>query len=171
MDNQLCTQFMTCPFMIDPYSTTYIQLLECSRMDSFLTHVEKAQHTFENQWAARTSTPCSSQSENRYAPYDKDAAKGGHLESFRKTKKPILCLQCGYTSHRAGNCSSTQSNFPKHPIACDWKLNKLLSKSNKLICIMYNVRGSCSNPAPNHSNHSSSLCSNGSHPACRCPRN
>jgi len=92
MDEQLCTQFITCPFAIDPYSATYIQLMECSCMDSFLTHAEKAKQNFENQWATCTNMPHPSQSENRYAPYNKDAEKGGHLESFHKTKKPILCL-------------------------------------------------------------------------------
>ena len=52
MDKQLHPQLIMPPFPIDPYSATYIQLLECSHMDSFLTHAEKAQHTFENQQVA-----------------------------------------------------------------------------------------------------------------------
>src|SRR5882724_1156830 len=146
-------------------------------MDSFLTHAEKAQHTFESQWAACSNTPHLPRSETsghamqRYAPYNKDAKKGGHSNSFHENKKPILCLHCGSMGHHAYNCSSTQSNHPKCPISCDWKLDKLLSKSNKLICIMYNICGTCSDPAPNHGNHTCSLCGDGTHMACHCPRN
>jgi len=177
MDKQLRTQFITRPFAIDPYSTTYIQLLEHLRMDSFLAHAEKAQLTFESQRAARSYTSHSPRSEigthtmQRYAPYDKDSEKGGQADSFRETKRPILCLCCGYTGHRAGNCSSMQSNRPERPISCDWKHDKLLSKSNKLICVMFNVCSSCSDLVPNHGNHTCSLCGDDTHPACHCPRN
>jgi len=49
MDKQLHSQFITCPFQIDPYSATYIQLLERSCMDSFFACAKKAQQTFDLQ--------------------------------------------------------------------------------------------------------------------------
>ena len=97
--------------------------------------------------------------------------KGGPSDSFHENRKPILCLHCGYTGHCASNCPSTQSNCPECPITCEWKQDKLISKSNKLICIMFNVCGSCSDTIVNHRNHICSLCGDGGHPACRCPRN
>jgi len=116
MDKQLRTQFITRPFAIDPYSATYIQLLERSRMDSFLARAEKAQQTFETQRAARTNLPCPTRGESmgnsshRYTYYNKDAEKGRHPDFFCEHKKPILCLHCSYTSHCAGNGPSMQSN-------------------------------------------------------------
>ena len=56
MDKQLHTQFFSHPFAIDPYSTTYVQLLECLHMDSFLARAEKAQHSFESQQSAHSYT-------------------------------------------------------------------------------------------------------------------
>ena len=38
MDKQLHTQFITCPFVVDPYSMTYVQLLKWACMDPFFTH-------------------------------------------------------------------------------------------------------------------------------------
>jgi len=52
MDKQLCMQFIIRPFQIEPYSATYIQLLERSHMDSFFAHAEKAQRTFKLQHAS-----------------------------------------------------------------------------------------------------------------------
>jgi len=57
-------------------------------MDSFLAHAEKAQLTFESQWATHSYTTHSPRSEigahtmQRYAPYDKDSKKGGQADSF-----------------------------------------------------------------------------------------
>ena len=119
IDKQLHSQFITHPFQIDPYSATYIQLLERSCMESFFSHAEKAQQMFDlQQWLSRYGS-CSMQnkssnpSSHMFAPYDKDTNKGRAMESFHDSKKPILCLRCGYTGHQAGNCSSIQSNHPK----------------------------------------------------------
>jgi len=177
MDKQLHTQFIARPFTIDPYSPTYVQLLERSRMDSFFARAEKAQRTFELQWASRTCAPCasrddaSSSTSHRYTPYDKANDKGRPFDSFWENKKPTLCLRCGHMGHCAGNCSSMQLNRPERPIACDWRQEKLVSKSNKPICVMFNVRGACSDPLASHGGHICSLCGDGSHPVCRCPRN
>src|SRR5882724_13688981 len=107
-------------------------------MGSLLQHAPST--PIRDQWS-RNAKVCTIQ---------QGCQKGGHSNSFRENKKPILCLHCGYMGHHACNCSSTQSNHPECPISCDWKLDKLLSKSNKLICIMYNICGTCSDPAPNH---------------------
>jgi len=56
MDKQLHIKFISRSFTIDPYSTTYIQLLERSHMESFFTQAEKVQHTFELQRASRFTT-------------------------------------------------------------------------------------------------------------------
>jgi len=176
MDKQLRTQFISRPFLVDPNSTTYIQLLERARMDSFFARAEKAQQSFEQQRAFRSHVSYSVRHEgggptpHRYMPYDKDTEKGRTTDSFRD-KKPILCLRCGYKGHQAGNCTSNQSNHHERPIACDWKHDKLVSKSNKVICVLFNVRGSCNDPLTNHGGHFCSLCGDSSHPACRCPRN
>src|SRR5882724_5513086 len=128
-------------------------------MDSFFTWAEKAQQSFEQQWAFHTHGSCSVCHESggpaphRYMLYEKDTEKGKNADSFQDNKKPILCLHCGYTGHRACNCTSNQSNCPKRPITCDWKHDKLISKSNKVICVLFNVRGSCNDPLTNHGGH------------------
>ena len=53
MDKQLHMQFISHPFIVDPNSTTYLQLLEQAHMDSFFSQAEKSQQTFEKQWASR----------------------------------------------------------------------------------------------------------------------
>jgi len=100
MDRQLRTQFITRPFIVDPYSTTYVQLLERAHMDSFFARAEKAQQTFEVQRASRTYGSRSTRPEgggpapHRYMPYEKDNDKGKTADSFRENKKPTLCLCC-----------------------------------------------------------------------------
>ena len=42
MDKQLHTQFIDNPFVVDPTCTTYMQLFERARMDSFLAQVAKS---------------------------------------------------------------------------------------------------------------------------------
>jgi len=118
MDKQLHSQFITCPFQIDPYSTTYIQLLERSCMDSFFTYAKKAQQIFDLQWLSRYGShlvrnESSNQSSHRFTPYDKDTEKGRETESFHDSKKHILCLHCRYMGHWEGNCSSAQLNCPE----------------------------------------------------------
>ena len=146
-------------------------------MDSFFAWAEKAQQSFEQQQAFCTHGSCSVQHKNsgptphRYMPYEKDTDKGKTADSFWDNKKLILCLCCGYTGHWAGNCMSNQSNCPEQPITCDWKHENLISKSNKVICVLFNIQGSCNDPLTNHGGHFCSLCSDSSHPMCRCPRN
>jgi len=142
MDKQLHTQFINCPFTIDPESSTYIHLLERAHMDTFLTRCAKSQHIFESQHSFRIYPPynspqtdASSSSATHYAPYDKAHSH----DSFREGKRPILCLQCGILGHHANVCSSTHSSHPEHPIICEWKGNQLVSNKNKNICVMFNV--------------------------------
>src|SRR5882724_1297254 len=144
MDKQLRTQFISRPFIVDP-STTYVQLLERARMDSFFARAEKAQQSFELQrarvYGSRSTRQGGGPAPHRYMPYEKDNNRGKPTNSFHENKKPILCLHCGYTGHHAGNCTSNQSNHPERPIACDWRHDKLISKSNKVICVLFNVWG------------------------------
>jgi len=106
MDRQLCTQFMNCPFTVDPDSSTYIHLLEHARMDLFLACCAKSQHTFESHQSFWTYPPYRSPNNHphiqpggiptlRYTPYDKPQ----HGDSFREGKKPTLCLHCGLLGH------------------------------------------------------------------------
>jgi len=105
MDKQLHMQFITCPFIVDPCSTTYVQLLEWACMDSFFARKEKAQLTFELQRASCTYMPQLSHFEgggpapHRFMPYNKDNNKGKTADSFCENKKLILCLCCGCTGH------------------------------------------------------------------------
>jgi len=54
MDKQLCMKFINRPFVIDPTDSTYIHLLECTHMDSFLSHCTKTQQSFESHCSFRT---------------------------------------------------------------------------------------------------------------------
>ena len=171
MDKQLHTQFINHPFTIDPTSSTYIHLLECTFMDSFLSHCSKSQQIFESHHSFRHYPPyqppptdTGSPSSSRYALYDKPQCHG-------EGKKPALCLQSGIYGHCMSSCSSPHPSRLKQPFICEWKGNKILSNKNKLICVMYNVRGLCTDPPTNsHGEHSCSLCGD-SHLASHCTRN
>jgi len=109
MDKQLHPQLIMPPFPIDPYSATYIQLLEHSHMDSFLAHAKKAQHSFESQWSACSYTHRLPQSEisghttQRYAPYDKDTEKGDIPTPFVKSRS----LSFAYAGDTQGTMPET----------------------------------------------------------------
>src|SRR5882724_7168036 len=168
MNKKLHTQFITCPFQIEPYSATYIQLLKRSRMDSFLACVEKSQQTFDLQQVSHYGSH-SAQNEginpspHRFSPYDKDTKKGRVSDSFCDTKKPILCLHCGYTGDHTGNCSLAQSNHPEWPISCDWK-----QIQQNYLCHVQHM-WIMSGTFMNHGAHFCSLCGDKGHPACHFP--
>jgi len=69
-------------------------------------------------------------------------------------------------------CVATQSNWTKHPIIFKWKQNQLMSKSDKVICITFNVHWACTECASSsHGLHHCSLCGDINHAACCCMRN
>ena len=171
MDKQLCPQFISHLFNIDPTSPTYLHLLGCDHMDSFLSQSAKAQQLFESHHSFRTypqyqsphmdSGPSSSP---QHAPYVKSHHHG-------EGKKPALCLCCGVFGHRANACSSSHPSHPERPFISEWKANKLISKNNKTLCVMFNVRGHCTDrPSQSHGEHTCSLGSK-PHPASHCARN
>jgi len=177
MDKQLHSQFIDDPFVVDPMCTTYSQLFERARMDAFLARTEKQQHghSFRTNGPGRGGRQESSSSDNgshHYIPYDKEGDHGRTTDSFREGRKPTLCLRCGAMGHRAGNCTASVSNRPDQPIICSWKNNCLISKNDKSVCVLFNVRGSCNEQTSStHGIHICSLCNDGNHAACRCTQN
>ena len=57
MDQQLHTQFINHPITVDLESSTYIHLLECARMDVFLSQCVKSQQTFKSHCSFWTYPP------------------------------------------------------------------------------------------------------------------
>ena len=95
-------------------------------------------------------------------PYNKNAPQ---YSSFQTS----LCICYGTTGHKASNCQAKGSTIFNRPIIIDWKVDQLLSKSGKQICLMFNVHGACLNfNNSTHGAHSCLLCSDGHHSACNC---
>ena len=146
-------------------------------MDAFIAQADRAQQQ-QQPWGQNLT--CGSRQESSYVaggsswynPYDKEANQPKLGNSFYEWHKPTLCLQCSALCHRASNCHATMSNWAKQLINCQWKDDKLVSKFNKTICIMFNICGSCvKHPSAAHSFHSFSLCDNSNHPMCHCSWN
>ena len=90
---------------------------------------------------------------------------------FAPSVKPnCLCLRCGNSGHHANVCHSKSSRADR-PIRVTWKIDKLISKSGRALCILFNIKGSCRETSPTHHEHSCSLCGDTHHGAARCTRN
>ena len=116
MDKQLHSQFITHPFQIVPLTFNYWR---GPTWIPFLPMLKRPSRCLiSNGCPTMVPIQCkmnesSNPNSHRFSPYDKNTEKGRAMESFCDSKKPILCLFCGYTSHWAGNCSLTQSNCPE----------------------------------------------------------
>ena len=152
-------QFIDNPFIVDPTCMTYVQLFERAYIDVFLAQVGKThQHTHNSNSVqggcqesgnAITGSPC-------YNPYDKDQSRTS--DSFREGGKLTFCLQCIALSHRASNFYASKSSCAVCPINCVWKEDRLVSKANKTICVIFNTGGPCTEQqSTNHGIHSCSL--------------
>src|SRR5882724_5835653 len=119
MDKQLNTQFINSPFTIDPDSSTYIHLLECMCMDSFLAQCAKSQQIFELHRSFHAYPPYHSphadtgnSSTTCYAPYEKSQHHG------KAKSQPFFCAaeytdavpmpvpqhtQAGWSNHSSAN--------------------------------------------------------------------
>ncbi|KAF8515934.1 hypothetical protein JB92DRAFT_2716426 [Gautieria morchelliformis] len=171
LDRTLRAQFTDKPFLVDPNDPTYFAMFERARNSipqraisySDARPPRSSRHMFSPDPLAVSHSP-------RYAPYDKDRPRSGN--SFRESRKPALCLRCGVIGHRASACSASHASCPERPILCEWRNDHLVDKSNKRVCIMFNVRGSCSDSSsPTHGEHSCALCGDQHHAASACPRN
>jgi hypothetical protein len=111
----------------------------------------------------------SSSSTPHYQPYDKDRPRPS--QSFREQRKPPLCLRCGVTGHRAASCFASQSSRPERPFNVEWKSDKLIDCSGRIVCLPFNIRGSCADVNPSHGVHTCSLCGDHGHSAVACTRN
>src|SRR5882724_5712053 len=146
-------------------------------MDAFLAHADKSHqgHSFRPNGSACRGHQDSSSSNNslhKYSPYDKESDHGRLNDSFQEGHKLTLCLRCGAMGHRAGNCSAMKSNHPDGPIICKWKTNQLMSKYDETVCIMFNIRGSCTEqPSFSHGLHVFSWCNDSNHATCHCTKN
>ena len=136
MDRQLRTQFIDSRFIIDPTCTIYSQLFKCSHMDAFLAQSEKLQqqHPFRGNnsfWGGHQDSSHVNNNSLCYNPYEKDAIHSRSNDPLPNGHKPTMCLQCSTLGHRASSCSAMKSSRPERPINCDWKANKLVSKSKR----------------------------------------
>ena len=137
-DRLLQAKFMIDPFMVNPNHSSYMHQFEpCrgtqTRNDTIAVASSSKKEPFSHQ-ACNTNA----------MPYNKNAPR---YSSFRTS----LCI------HKALNCQAKGSTVFNHPIIVDWKVDRLLSKSGKQICLMFNVHGACSNF--NNSTHGAHLCS------------
>ena len=71
-----------------------------------------------------------------------------------------LCIHCGGAGHRASTCDAMRFTTFKRLIFVDWKSDRLVSKSGKHICLVFNIRGTCTtNPLHSIHAHGAHLCS------------
>ncbi|KAF8582454.1 hypothetical protein K439DRAFT_1351182 [Ramaria rubella] len=175
LDKQLHSQFMTTPFLVDPKKPAYLHMLECSRLTTAITSGkfcdDSDHHSFRSYSSGGSHCPAITPSASSpcFSPYDKDHPRTAN--SFSDSRKPAICLHCGASGHRAPACYAIHFSCPDFPIIIDWRDAHLVTKSNKHICLSFNVRGSCNSP-PSHSHgeHSCSLCGDISHCATACSR-
>ena len=162
------------PFLVNPNHSTYFAMFEwacnwcilyndstsSSTSGSHATCLSSHSHPPESGYSTPPST-------HHFYPLDKEWKGSGN--SFHKI---ALCLHCGASGHCASECSTSHASHPKCTILCDWHNNNLTNKSNKQICIMFNVCGLCSNtPSSTYGDHSCSLCGDQHYVATSCPRN
>ena len=167
-NRNLRVQFMIQPYIIDPASVIYNQQYEWIRIN-LLSNAVKAPSASHGDTPSQhyPSLPSSSS----FHPYDKDRERKSS-SSFRNTReaRPVLCIRCGHWGHRALACHNNKSTRLNHPIIVSWKVDKLVSKQGRHICLLFNVRGNCSPTSSPHPEHSCSLCGNPHHGAANCSR-
>ena len=175
LDKMLRSQFMNKPFLIDTKDPTYFALFERFRNSFSLSsdsHVLPPSGSLPN-WPSSCSCPISDSSSSSnicFTPYDKEHSCGGN--SFPDPHRLPLCLYCGTNGHCALTCFASQANHPECSLLVKWRNNRLVNKSNKPVCIIFNVKGSCSDSSTStHGEHSCSLCRDQHHAATACPRN
>ena len=158
-DRLLWAKFMINLFMVNPNHSSYVHQFEHCRGDQ--THNDTITVASSSK-----KEPFLHQAHNTNAmPYNKNAPR---YSSFRMS----LCVHYGTSGHKVSNCQAEGSTIFNRPIIVDWKADRLLSKSGKQICLMFNVRGACSNfNNGTHGAHLCSLCGNVRHSACNCLRN
>ena len=168
-DRNLRAQFMIRPYIIDPTSVIYNQQYERVRVNLLSDAFESTSTSRGEPPNHRYPVPSSSAS---FRPYDKDRERKSS-SSFRNTREaqPVLCIRCGRWGHRASVCRNNDSTRSNHPIIVSWKVDKLVSKHGRHICILFNVRGNCSSTSSSHPEHSCSLCGDLHHGAANCSRN
>ena len=159
-DRLLRARFMVNPFVINLDHASYVHQFERCRGDQTRTDSLSLAITMRTD-AAPNRTPKST----LFQLYNKTSPR---MNSFR----PSLCIHCGAAGHKALECQATSSTVLNKRIVIDWKANRLVSKMGQLICLMFNVRGTCTNPqSSSHGAHSCSLCGDKQHPACHCSWN
>jgi len=178
-DRQLRTSFFNAPFVLDVDSRTYIKGFDQKWMVSEISSFRKGHsdspsdsRSFrgaigQNRTLPHANTPAHTVS-HCYNPYDKP-----NMDSFQDNTCRVLCLHCGDFGHRAGKCIASILSKPSCTFIADWKDGKLISvKTNKQVCVTYNVRGSCNDSSnPLHGEHICSLCTDAKHAATACTRN
>jgi len=177
-DRNLRTSFFNAPFMLDIDSRSYTKGFDREWMASEVSSFRKERsnspsdsRSFRTGSSQNRHTPNNNSANNassRFAPYDKHAS-----DSFRDNRQQTLCLRCSLFGHRANACMSSSPSKPSRSFIVEWKDNKLVSiKSNKSVCVMFNVRGSCTlGNNPHHGDHSCSFCADPKHGAAACTRN
>jgi hypothetical protein len=183
-DQYLRTQFMAESFILNPDSEDYRHLFEKARNLTSLSNMRAEINDLKQtvQSFRAFPPPCprhfgenmspnvpSSSSVVRYHPYSKDWPHSSH--SFREQHKATLCLRCGILGNRAASCFASQYNRPERPFSVEWKTDKLVDCGGRTVCLLFNVRGSCSDANPSHGIHACSLCDDHGHSAVACTRN
>ena len=172
-DHLLRARFMIDPFILNPDHLSYVHQFKRCRGDQ--THLDLLAVAPPPKKDSGTFTGVSSRKSVLFQPYP----KGPHrLDSGGPTCHgsfhPPLCVQCGRAGHRASMCNTTRFTTFNRPIV-DWKSNHLVSKSGKHVCLIFNIRGTCTtNPLHGihvHGAHLCSLCGDNRHAACNCSRN
>ena len=95
------------------------------------------------------------------------------LQRQSEIQSGTLCLRCGETGHRANRCNASQPSKTGQSFLVEWKADRLVTiKSSKQICVMFNVRGTCTDEGSfRFGEHSCSLCGDSKHGAYACTCN
>jgi len=173
------------PFILDPCSTIYKKQFKCCKLYQALLGTQSSSHDYmqsQSRPADNSKNPsdthriqaASVPSSPRYSPYPKLPSPAqldpNSFRPYQDSSSP--CLHCGKKGHHMPDCSAKHSSRPECSIIVVWAHNRLKTIYGKHICLMFNIRGSCSSGITDkHGAHSCSLCGNPHHRAKDCSQN
>ncbi|KAJ7651137.1 hypothetical protein FB45DRAFT_731575 [Roridomyces roridus] len=164
-DQQLCSQFFTRPFIIDPSSSEYQGALNKARQ----TQLKRENEQLRSLTAASSAPPSRSGHGGRYPtqPQHERAPPRSPYE-----RKEMLCFWCGRLGHGALSCSETTPSRHSRQcvIRCDAKGLFRLS-DGQAVCFTHNLGHKCKGKGVNQALHICTLCSDPEHGAAKCTRN
>ena len=124
--------FMVNPFVLNLNHPSYVHQFECCQGDQTHNDLLATVSSLKKEHTSGSSNPKPS----HFQPYPKDRPCNHSFHS-------MFCVQCGVVGHRAPVCQTMTSIIFNRPIFVNWKADCLITKAKKHICLIFNIRGTC----------------------------